>query len=100
MEYNEEKSMEVLEREKREAEEARKKLNPFVWAGFGLDLIGFFIALFAHFWLGTGIVIFALVLSAIGVWLCVKKKGAVGTAVFYLLLDAAFLVYLLGWVMP
>jgi len=72
-----------------------KKLNVFVWAGFILDLIGFAIALFLSPGLGIGIMVVALVLSVIGLLLCIKQQGNVVTAAFYLILDVVFLVYLL-----
>jgi len=74
--------------------DTKKKLNAFVWIGFALDLIGFVIALWWIFNLGVGIMIAGLIFSVIGLFLCIKQKGNVGTAAFYVLLDVAFLIYL------
>lgn len=73
---------------------SRGRLNVFVWIGFILDLIGFFVALFASFSLGIGIIIVGLVFSIIGLILCIRDKGAVGSAALYVVLDVAFLIYL------
>jgi len=72
-----------------------KKLNAFVWIGFGLDLIGFFIAIFWIYGLGIGIIIAGLVFSVIGLVLCIRDKGNVFSAALYVVLDVAFLIYLL-----
>ena len=77
--------------------ETSKKLNAFVWIGFVLDLIGFFIALFMSFNFGVAIMVIGLVFSVIGLILCIKQKGNVGTAALYVILDVAFLVYLLAF---
>jgi len=77
--------------------ETSKKLNVFVWIGFVLDLVGFFIALFMSFGLGVGIMIVGLVFSVIGLVLCIQQKGNIGTAALYVILDVAFLIYLLAF---
>jgi len=74
-----------------------KKLNVFVWIGFVLDLIGFFVALFASFPLGVGLIIVGLVFSVIGLIVCIKQRGSVGTAIFYVVLDFVFLIYLFSF---
>ena len=74
--------------------DTKKKLNTFVWIGFALDLIGFVIALWVAFGLGLGIMLVGLVFSIIGLVLCVKQNGNVGTAAFYVILDVVFLIYL------
>jgi len=71
-----------------------KRLNAFVWIGLVLDLIGFFIALFASFPLGVGIIIVGLVFSVIGLILCIRDNGNVVSAALYVVLDVAFLIYL------
>ena len=75
--------------------ETKKKLNAFVWIGFALDLIGFMVALFISFTLGVALVVVGLVFSIIGLILCIRQKGNVATAAFYVALDVGFLVYLL-----
>jgi len=73
-----------------------KKLNAFVWIGFALDLIGFFIAILTDaVGLGIGIIIVGLVFSVIGLVLCIRDKGNVVSAALYVVLDLAFLIYLL-----
>ena len=70
------------------------RLNIFVWIGFILDLIGFFVALWASFTLGVTIIIIGLVFSIIGLLLCIKNKEGVFNASLYVVLDIAFLIYL------
>ena len=78
-----------------------KDLNKFIWIGFILDLVGFFMAIFARsdnlYWTGVGIVIAGIVATLIGLWVCIKNKRGVGSAILYLVLDAAFLIYLLAF---
>jgi len=79
----------------KETAETGKKLNAFVWIGFALDLIGFFMALFMDFYLGVAVIVIGLVFSIIGLIVCIRQKGNVATAVLYVVLDVAFLIYLL-----
>ncbi|MCL2406305.1 MAG: hypothetical protein FWC95_00095 [Defluviitaleaceae bacterium] len=75
-----------------------RDLNKFLMIGLVLDLVGFFIALFAEsngmFWTGIILVIAGIIATAIGLWICIKNKTGVPTAVFYLVLDIAFLIFL------
>ena len=72
-----------------------KGLNPFVWAGFVVDLIGFFIAITANFTMGMVIMLIGLVLSIIGLVICIDKQGDVKRAGLFVFLDIAFLIGLL-----
>jgi len=71
------------------------KLNAFVWIGFGLDLLGFFVALFLSLGVGIAIIVIGLIFSIVGLILCITQKGNIVTAAFYVVLDLAFLIYLL-----
>jgi len=73
---------------------SEKKLNAFVWIGFALDLIGFFIALFLSFPVGVTIIVIGLVFSVIGLIFCIRDNGNVVSAALYIVLDVAFLIYL------
>jgi len=75
----------------------KSNLNPFVWIGFGLDLVGFFIALYASYGLGLGIMLVGLVFSIIGLVMCIKQNGNVKTAAIYVVMDVAFLIWLVAF---
>jgi len=77
--------------------DTKKKLSAFVWAGFALDLVGFFIAVFVLFNLGLAIMLVGLAFSVVGLLLCIKQKSNVGTAALYIILDVAFLIYLVAF---
>ncbi|MCL2364443.1 MAG: hypothetical protein FWC71_07270 [Defluviitaleaceae bacterium] len=74
---------------------SNSKVNIFVWIGFILDLVGFLIALFLNFNLGLTLVLLALVFSVIGLVICIRRNSGIGTAILYIVLDIAFLIYLL-----
>jgi len=80
-----------------EANDTGKRLNAFVWIGFVLDLIGFYLALFMDRDIGIVVVVIALIFSIIGLILCIKRKGNVATATFFIVLDVAFLIYLVAF---
>jgi len=71
------------------------KLNKFIWIGFVLDLVGFMVALFLSYPIGIVMVLAGIVFTVIGLVVCLKQKSGVGTAIFYLVLDIAFLIWLL-----
>ena len=77
--------------------ETKKKLNIFVWIGFALDLLGVAIALFLNFALGLSLVVIGLGFSLFGLYLCIKRSGDVKTAVFYVVADVVFLIYLVAF---
>jgi len=68
-------------------------VSPFVWIGFGLDLLGFFILLLFSFPVGIIIMVIGLMFSVVGLVMCILQKGNWVTAVYFLAIDLAFLVY-------
>ena len=70
----------------------KKGLNLFVWFGFGMDLIGFLIAINGEFTAGIVVMVLGLVLSIIGLVKCIEQKGDAKTAGLFVFLDIAFLI--------
>lgn len=73
-----------------------KKTNIFIGIGFAIDIIGFLFAVVLNmFAIGVGLIVLGLVFTVIGLIICIKQKSSIGTAVTYLVLDLAFLIYIL-----
>jgi hypothetical protein len=75
-------------------EKKKSRMNKYVTIGFWVDIIGFIIAWFL--WpVGIAIIVAGIVFTVIGLKACIRDNENVGTAVFYLIADAGFLVFIL-----
>jgi len=71
----------------------KRKPNTIVRVGIILDTLGLFIALFVNLPFGISVMVAGLVVSVVGLVQCIKHKGNVGVAGFYVILGLVFLMY-------